>query len=385
MRTALLSTLALVGCLATPLVAQDRADSAAFVIRLGNDTTAIERYVRTPVLLTAEAVQRSPSTQLHRLQLRFTADGRITGGEYEVRVPGAVQPSASRTFQYPAKAGDSTVVQLTQGGTTRRVALAGGDAIPVIGPFYLPYELAVQRLVRGTASAARIPLLTGTTVGGTDLQRIGADSIALTNQFNEPMRAHIDAQGRILHLHTPAYVSVERTRWLDLKRLAADFAGRDAAGRGLGVLSPRAASRTRLGEANLWLDYSRPGLRGRPLWGALVPFGQVWRLGANDATHFATDRPLQLGTLALEPGTYTLFLLPNAADSWTLIVNRRTGMSGLDRDASADIGRVPLTVESLPRPVEQLTISVLQGGAGGQPRLEIAWGDRRGFVPIQVR
>ena len=368
---------------ASGLPAQTRPDSAAFVIRLGHDTTAVERYVRTPGLLVAEAVARSPVTQVHRLQLRFDGSGRITGGEYQLLPQLGAQPLASRTFQYPAKAGDSLIVVVTQGGSTRRVALAATAAIPVIGPFYVPYELAIQRLVRDQADSARVPLLTGISLGGTRVQRLGADSIALTNQFDEPMRAHIDAQGRILHLHTPAYTTVERTRWQDLERLAADFAALDAAGRGLGQLSPRSAARTRVGQANVWLDYSRPSLRGRPLWGALVPFGQVWRLGANDATHLSTDRPLQLGALALEPGTYTLFLLPEAADRWTLVVNRRTGMSGLAYDASADIGRVPLTVESLPRPVEQLTLAVQAGGA--QPRLEIAWGDRRGWVPIQVR
>lgn len=375
--------LILLSSLASSLVqAQERPDSAAFTIRLGTDTTAVERYVRTRGQLVAEAVQRSPSTLLHRLQLRFGPDGRIAGGEYEVRAPGAAAPAATRTFQYPARPGDSLIVQITQGGNTRRVALAGSDAVPVIGPFYFPYELAIQRFVRGNAASGQVPLLTGTSIGATQLQRAGSDSVALTNQFNEPMRAHVDAQGRILHLHTPAYTTVERTRWIDLERLAGEFASRDAAGRGLGALSPRSAARVRVGEANVWLDYSRPALRGRPSWGGLIPFGEVWRLGANDATHLSTDRPLQLGTLALQPGTYTLFLLPEAADRWTLIVNRRTGMSGLDYDATADVGRVALTVEAAPRPVEQLTIAV-QGGPA--PRLEIAWGDRRGYVPLQVK
>jgi hypothetical protein len=176
-----------------------------------------------------------------------------------------------------------------------------------------------------------------------------------------------------VHLHTPAYVTVERTRWLDLDRLTADFAARDAAGKGLGTLSPRSAARIRVGEANVWLDYSRPSLRGRPSWGGLVPFGEVWRLGANDATHLSTDRPLQLGTLALEPGTYTLFLLPEAADRWTLIVNRRTGMSGLDYTGGADVGRISMTVEMVQRPV-----SSSRSRRGGRPAMvEVAGGQKR--------
>lgn len=384
MRTALL--LVLLSCLSwSAAQAQERPDSAAFVTRLGNDTTAVERFVRTPALLVAEAVQRSPSTTVHRLQLHFGEDDRLMSAEYQVLPRLGAPPSASRTIRYPVKSGDSTVIEITQGGSTRRVALIAGDAIPVIGPFYAPYELAVQRVLRARADTARVPLLAGTSLAATRVRRLGRDSVSLTNQFNEPMQARIDAQGRILQLHTPAYVTMERTRWVDLERLVADFQARDAAGHGLGQLSPRAASRTRVGEANVWLDYGRPALRGRPLWGALVPFGQVWRLGANDATHFSTDRPVQLGTLALEPGTYTLFLLPASADAWTLVVNRKTGMSGLTYDASADVGRVPMSVTPLPQPVEQLTIAVQPGGASGQPRLEISWGDRRGTVPLQVK
>jgi len=382
MRPALLLPLLLPSLLDATSLAAQAPDSAAFIIRLGTDTTAVERYVRTAELLTAEAVQRSPNTLVHRLQLRLAPDGRIWSGEYEVRAPGATEPLSSRTFQYPAGTGDSVIIQLNQGGTTRRVAVAGGAAIPVIGPFYLPYELALQRLVRAGQDTATVPLLTGTSLGATRIQRTAGDTLAITNQFNEPMRAWVDASGRLMGLQTPAYVSVERTRWLDLPSMAREFAARDAAGRGLGALSPRATLRTRAGEANVWLDYSRPGKRGRPVWGALVPYGEVWRLGANDAAHLSTDRTLQLGSLTVPPGTYTLFLQP-AADAWTLIVNRRTGIGGLDYSQSADLGRVPMTVETLTQTVEQLTIGIAQNQ--GAPRLEISWGDRRGYVPVRVQ
>jgi hypothetical protein len=117
MRNVLLVSILVAAALPAAVAAQAKPDSAAFLIRLGRDTTAVERYVRTASSITAEAVQRSPSTQVHRLQLRLAPDGRITGGDYEVRLPGAAQPAASRTFQYPAKQGDSLVVQITRAAT----------------------------------------------------------------------------------------------------------------------------------------------------------------------------------------------------------------------------------------------------------------------------
>lgn len=357
--------------------AQQPADSAGFVIRLGHDTTAIERYVRTADRLVAEAVQRSPSTVLHRLVVDLAPGGTARRSEYTVTGSDGT-PLLTRTATYD---GDSATVEQRQGASTRTARVAIADPVPLSGPFYSPYETALMRAVAGRATRTTVQLHQGFATVDVPVERIGADSASLTNQFGEPMRAHVDAEGRLLHLHTPAFTTVERTRWPDLEALTRDFAERDRTGRGMGPLSPRHTTRTHLGGATLWLDYSRPSMRGRPVWGALVPYGEVWRMGANDAAHFATDRPLDLGGLALQPGTYTLFLIPTA-DAWTLIVSRRTGGSGLQYNEAQDVGRVRMAVDTMAAPAEQFTLQVRGGDA---PALVVAWGRMRGSVPIDVR
>lgn len=354
-------------------------DSSSFIIRLGHDTTVIERYVRTGDRLVAEAVQRSPSVMLHRLELRLDAQGQVTGGEWTARAPGAAEPSVRREFQYR---GDSVSVVTTQAGATRSQVVAARGAIPLAGPFYAPYELALMRGARGGGARADIPLLPGASVVSTPVQRVGRDTFTINNQFGEPMRAQLDGRGRLVRLWTPAYTTVERTSWVDLDRLAADFAERDRTGRGMGALSPRQTTRQRVGEANVWLDYSRPAMRGRPIWGALVPWGQVWRMGANDAAHLATDRTLQIGDITVEPGTYTLFLLPTE-QQWTLVVNRATGISGLAHDPAQDVGRTALRTETLDTPAESFTLQVV--GTGADTRLAIQWDRTRATVPLRVR
>ena len=355
-----MNKLAMIGLLtavAAPLHAQGRADSAAFIIRLGNDTTAVERYIRTGDQLIVESVQRSPSTVTHRLVLDLTPANQVQKGAYVMVRPGATAAPVERALTPPA------------------------GFIPMVGSFYSLYELA---MMRGVAAGAKstVKMLAGSDTVAIPIERVGSDSVTLTNQFGEPMRAHIDARGRLLHLHTPAFTTVERIKWVDLERMTSDFAARDANGKGLGMLSPRQTYRTRVGGANIWVDYSRPGMRGRPIWGALVPYGAVWRTGANDAAHFSTDRTIQLGDMTLAPGTYTLFLLPTATD-WTLIVNRQTGMSGLERDAANDIGRVALTTETLQQPAEWFTIGVNENAGAG--RISIAWDRTRGSVPFTVK
>jgi hypothetical protein len=363
-------------CLPAGAAAQ-RADSAAFIIRLGHDTTAIERYVRTPDRLVAEAVQRSPSTTVHRLEVDLGPGGAARRSVYTVTSAGGA-PLLTRTVGYD---GDSATVEQRQGATTRTARVAVSHPVPFSGPMYSPYETALMRATAGRATSTTVQLHQGFATVDIPIERLGRDSVSLTNQFGEPMRAHVDASGRLLHLNTPAFTTVERTGWVDMDAWVLEFAERDRTGRGMGPLSPRHTYRTRIGEATLWVDYGRPGMRGRPVWGGLVPHGQVWRMGANDAAHLATDRPLDLGGLELEPGTYTLFLLP-AADGWTLIVNRKTGGSGLEYDEGQDVGRVPLTVEAVEAPAEQFTIEVR---GGSSPALVVAWDRMRGSTPIRVR
>lgn len=360
-------------------VAQQRADSAAFIVRLGNDTTVVERYVRAGNQLIVEAAQRSPSTTLHRLVIDYQPNDVVQRVLYEVSAPGRPQPAMRRVTTF---AGDSAVITTEQGGQTRTQRVASKNAVPMAGPFYTPYELAIMRAVAGRNLKSSVSLLAGTNLVDIPVERIGRDSVSLNNQFGEPMRAHVDERGRLLHLHTPAFTTVERLRWVDLDAMAKDFANRDATGKGLGMLSPRQTYRNTVAGANIWIDYSRPGMRGRPVWGALVPYGRVWRMGANDAAHIATDRIIEIGGVTLTPGTYTMFLLPSA-DEWTLIFNRKTGVSGLDYDAAQDVGRVKLNRETLNTPAEWFTISVNPAESGGT--LAVSWDRTRGSVPFTVR
>lgn len=372
---------ALITALTGSASAQQRADSATFIVRLGHDTTSIERYIRTADQLIVEAVQRSPTTTVHRLVLDIDAQDNVKRAVYTVNAPGNAQPMLRRLVTF---AGDSAVIINEQRGQSRTERVAARNVVPMAGPFYTPYELAVRRAVSGRAAKSSVQLLANTNLVDIPVERVGTDSVSLNNQFGEPMRAHVDARGRLLHLHTPAFTTLERTRWVDLDKLAADFASRDAIGKGLGPLSPRQTYRARVGGANIWIDYSRPAMRGRPVWGALVPHSRVWRMGANDAAHLATDRTLEIGGVTLPPGTYTLFLLPTAND-WTLIINRQTGISGLEYDAAQDAGRVKLETQTLTTPMESFTISVADNEAAGGGTLTVGWDRMRGSILFRVR
>ena len=147
--------------------------------------------------------------------------------------------------------------------------------------------------------------------------------------------------------------------------------------------SPHETVKATIDGATITVEYGRPSMKGRKVMGELVPFGKVWRTGADEATTFTTDKELQIGGTIVPAGKYTLFTLPGQTD-WQLIVNKQTGQWGTEYDQKQDLGRVPLKKTPTSAPVEQLTISVDKNPAGGG-LLRIAWENTALTAPITVR
>lgn len=135
--------------------------------------------------------------------------------------------------------------------------------------------------------------------------------------------------------------------------------------------SPLAAVRMPVGEATVQVCYGRPSARGRQVYGGLVPFGELWRTGANEPTRIYTDAPITIVGLRLEPGRYSLYSRPDSA-AWEIILNRSTLHWGNDFSATVraeEIGTVTVPVEYLPSPVETLTVRSEPRGADRQDLL----------------
>lgn len=135
------------------------------------------------------------------------------------------------------------------------------------------------------------------------------------------------------------------------------------------------------------IDYGQPHARGRAVAGALAgDLGQVWRLGANEATTLRSDVDLTIGTLTVPKGAYTLAAATSATGQWQLIVNTKTGQWGIPYDASTELGRTPLTSRTLATPIESFTMWIIpapDGSASGEIRF--AWGTREFSAPWRVR
>jgi len=130
-------------------------------------------------------------------------------------------------------------------------------------------------------------------------------------------------------------------------------------------------------------DYSSPRMKGRKIFGGLVPYGQVWRTGANDATTLVTDTNLRIGDKDVPTGSYTIFTIPNA-DKWTLVISKKTGEWGIPYPGQGeDFTRVDMRVSQLPSPVENFTIGFDQTGTTCVMHLD--WETTRAAVDISEK
>lgn len=120
--------------------------------------------------------------------------------------------------------------------------------------------------------------------------------------------------------------------------------------------SPPAQASVSFGSKTVTIDYGAPSMRGRKIFGGLVPYDHWWRTGANSATTLKTDINLKIGNLGVPAGTYTLYTIPEQS-GWTLIVNKQTGQWGTKYDETQDLGRVKMTEGVIPSsPVETFKI-----------------------------
>ena len=148
--------------------------------------------------------------------------------------------------------------------------------------------------------------------------------------------------------------------------------------------SPAAQAQCKFNDGkSITVDYSSPRAKGRKIFGDLVPYGKVWRTGANEATTFVTDTNVVVGSKDIPAGNYTIFTVPDQA-KWTLIINKKTGEWGIPYKYESDeLARVEMSAAAAPSPMENFTISFDQNGKSC--KMNISWESTRASVEIKEK
>lgn len=342
-----------------PLAA--RAQSGGFLIMLGADTIAIERFERNPNKIEGSLLRRIPQTYIIKYVVGLNPDGTVASYSQEQVMPdGSPRPNAPRGLKmtFTSDSVVRTVMRNSQPTVLRSAAPRG--TLPGMGASWLGLQLQIDAARKGGEVNTIGFSPTQDAPAKATVRLIGKDSAEIvTLGFRTGVR--LDKNGQIVRgdgTLTTEKVIVTPLKNPDIAAYATAWGAKDASGKAMGVASPRDTVLATVGTANIWIDYGRPARRGREIWGKLVPYDTTWRLGANAATQLRTDKDLEIGGVMIKAGLYTLFLYPQATQAF-LIVNSQTGQWGTDHDATKDVARIPLqTHMKLPNSEERFRIFV---------------------------
>jgi hypothetical protein len=393
----LLAALAAIAC--RPAEPEQRY---GFVARLGNDTISVESVSRRGNKVVVHGVDRFPRVRRRHTEIELGSAGTIRHLVMDINTPSEPANQRERQVTADVTADSVHIVKKDDAGTLRyNFATNGAVAMAHVPQMYSLYELyfdaalaraaALKRVAGDTVQLRqfyidrefdRFPLHRG-------VVRILPDSRAEIQHdwLSGTGVATFDSTGRMLTYsgaRTTYLVDIARVdSQPDIRGIADKWEAIEAAKGGVAQLSPRDTVRSSIGDASIVIDYSRPLARGRTLLGNVIPFGQVWRTGANAATQFTTSAPVRLAGIQLSAGTYTLWTVPrqNGVD---LIVNGQAGQWGTQYDRSRDVGTARMQSTTLSTPVDQFTISIAANDAR-RGTLSLEWGSFRWTAPIEVR
>lgn len=389
-------------CLALGACRQSKpAEQYGFLAQLGQDTISLERVTRRDNTLTSDAVDRFPRVRQRHTEIALAPDGGIRHLVMDITTPS--EPENQRTRHVVADVNaDSIIMTKRDGASYTRWAFARGGAT-VMAHVPQMYSLYEQYFVSALGRMAKSPATPGDTIRmrqfyidrefdhfamhNAVVHRLPGGKAEIWHDWLAGIgEATVDSAGRLLH-----YSGARTTYKVDVTRLdqppnvqpvAAQFAALEKQNGGVRQLSVRDTTRAKIGAATFTVDYGRPLARGRQLLGNVIPYGNVWRTGANAATQFTTSAPIAIAGLRVPAGAYTLWTLPEQSGA-ELIVNKQTGQWGTEYDSSKDLGRVKLVSESSGTPAEQFTISI-SAGDDRHGVLVMEWGTFRWTAPIRL-
>ena len=154
-------------------------------------------------------------------------------------------------------------------------------------------------------------------------------------------------------------------------------------------VSPHETITVTVDGSDVTIVYGRPYTKDpksgapRTSWGELVPFGKVWRAGADEATLLTTKQAFEIGGTTVAAGTYSLFMLPEETGA-KLIINKQTGQWGTKYDEKQDLARVDMKKEAADKAVDQFTIKIEPNTAGGGV-LKFSWENATYWVALKAK
>jgi Protein of unknown function (DUF2911) len=148
--------------------------------------------------------------------------------------------------------------------------------------------------------------------------------------------------------------------------------------------SPFAAVKQTVGLTEITVDYSSPGVKGRKIWGGLVPYDKMWRAGANSATKVTFSRDVKIDGKPVPAGSYSLWVIPSAKGAWTIILNKNPNQGGVGTDYKQDLDLLRVQVKPQPIPSRERLAYLIADFTDDAAQLQLEWEKVRLSLPIQL-
>ena len=382
---------------AAQLASTPADDKGSWVTTLGRDTVAVESVARTGNRVAGDIVVRIPSTVRLHYEVELRADGSVARSTLDTDPMGAKDiPSNHVVFDFDADSVRSTVESAGQKRKVTRAMPKGtvpmfmtgfGASYGLYSSLGL-YELLLARTKPAPNDTLKIPAIDIATGAMSKRAFLARSATQVDVDYFGILWTHLtmDASGRITGADaraTTEQTQSQRTAFVDIAAIAKSFASADHSGKGVGPASPNLIEKGSLGGQLVVVTYGSPRRRGRTVLGAVVPYDQVWRTGANEATVLMSDKNMTIGGAPVPAGAYSLWTIPKADGTVQLIINKQHGQWGTSYDPAQDLVRVPMKSSTAPSPQENFAINL--AGTGDAGELRMSWDAFMWSVPISVK
>src|SRR2546421_1565048 len=353
-------------------------------VKLGSDTTAVQQFEIIGDSIRTTVMRRPGGIQLYKGAGTLFPDGNIKSMQstvYRSLPTGELQKVAENKLYTTS---DSTFIENNANNKRTLRSYAGRGFIandmdfttffmfPYLG-FYAPAR--INDSVTGKQFAA----------GGFrqfTIKRTGRDEIRVGSNIMGNLKLKLNDDGSLSSIDaigSSLNFTSDIRRNMDMDSLINAMLRYQQQAGLMGPQTVRDTSRAKIGSALVEIDYWRPFMRGRKIFGAVVPWNRFWRTGANNATQLRITQPVYFNGQKLDSGKYAIFTWPTET-GWTFLVNKQATIWGTDYNPDYDILRVPMKVEKISQPVEQLTIRIVPSGDKG--RIVIEWENTRASVDL---
>ena len=216
------------------------------------------------------------------------------------------------------------------------------------------------------------------------IKRLATDMLEMGSQVMGYFKIYFDKDGKLKSINgvgSSWNVKGSFVDELDMDEYIRQFIVREQL-QPLRSLNKKDSVIAKINDVDVRIDYSRPSMRGRIIFGEVVPWNRVWRTGANEPTKITINKPIYFSGKELPPGEYSIFTRP-AQDGWTLIINKQTNMWGTDHNPENDLLHIAMQSGTLNTPLELMTIEIIQQGSDAI--LNVMWERTIAFVAFKTQ